>query len=68
MIKLTNATPELLGQTLILNPTIIISVTPVDNDTEVKSAIHGMNGQETGVWLVKEPIDVVFDKLKGNIE
>jgi uncharacterized protein YlzI (FlbEa/FlbD family) len=67
MIKLTNATLELLGQTLLLNPSIIISVTPVDDNTEAKSAIHGMNGKDVATWVVKESIDKVYSKLKGNL-
>jgi uncharacterized protein YlzI (FlbEa/FlbD family) len=63
MIKLTNARPELLGQILLLNPSIITSVTPVDDETEAKCAIHGINGKEAGTWIVKETIDTVFTKL-----
>ena len=69
MIKLTSADEFLDGQTLILNPRVIISITPAGklSHATAKTAIRGMDGKEARTWLVQEEIDVVFSKLKGNI-
>jgi hypothetical protein len=69
MIKLTNANEFQDGEMLILNPRVIISISPsgkLQNST-AKTAIRGMDGKDARIWLVQEPIDVVFSKLKGNI-
>ena len=69
MIKLTSADEFLDGQTLILNPRVIISITPAGklHHSTAKTAIRGMDGKDARIWLVQEEIDVVFSKLKGNI-
>ena len=69
MIKLTSADEFLDGQTLILNPRVIISISPAGklHPSTAKTAIRGMDGKEARTWLVQEEIDVVFSKLKGNI-
>jgi hypothetical protein len=69
MIKLTNAAEFQDGEILILNPRVIISISPAGklNNSTAKTAIRSMDGKDIRTWLVQEPIDVVFSKLKGNI-
>lgn len=68
MIKLTNADEFQQGDTLILNPRIISSITPVKiKDSIAKTAIRGIEGKDMKIWFVQESIDVVFSKLKGNM-
>ena len=69
MIKLTNAEEFGVGEILILNPRVIISISPTGRikDSTAKTAIRAMDGKDVRTWLVQEPIEVVFSKLKGNI-
>jgi hypothetical protein len=69
MIKLTNAEEFQDGEILILNPRAIVSISPSGkmNNSTAKTAIRSMDGKDIRTWLVQEPIEVVFSKLKGNI-
>ena len=69
MIKLTNAEQMCDGEILILNPRAIVSISPAGRikDSNAKTAIRSMDGKDIRTWLVQEPIEVVFSKLKGNI-
>jgi hypothetical protein len=69
MIKVTNAAEFQDGEILILNPRAIVSISPAGkmNNSTAKTAIRSMDGKDIRTWLVQEPIEVVFSKLKGNI-
>lgn len=64
LIKLTNAAKGRIGDSLILNTDLIVSMFDHTNeDGEKVTAAFGVGGNS---WEVKETIDEIMEKLNGN--
>jgi hypothetical protein len=61
MIKLTNATKEFAGDSLILNPDFIVSIFSDNSDPKnTVTNVFGIIGSNTQVWQVKETVDEIY--------
>lgn len=67
IIKLTNASKEFIGKPLLINTRHILTVFETENilddkSLEIVTSIYTVTQQN---WIVKESIETIFLKIKG---
>jgi len=67
IIKLTNATPELKDQPILINTDHIISMfsDTIDISPKTKELITTIYSITQQTWIVKESIDSIYDQIKN---